>query len=372
MQQPWAEAAVVTIADDDAMGYDLTPPDRLAAQLGVSEEAVALARRSPFIDLHIDSFIWTRFFGYDLNRRHTRSYTFGRCAGHLDFPRAIDAGLSGGLYTITTNPFRSARGRWETFKKNLGRLTRAIDDSDDQVRLVTTRTEYDAAINGGVHAAMIKIQGGNALSAEAGYAHGLEDDSVLAITIVHLTHNYLGRTATPLPGWSGRGLTTAGAEMVRSLNERRIFVDLAHIHPDAFWDIVELHDQSQPLIDTHTGVDGTKPHWRNLDDEQLKAIADTGGVVGVIFEPNFLKVRGGPADVNMIVDAIDHIIAVVGEDVPAIGTDYDGMIMPPPDLRDGLAFPRLVQAMLARGYSDERIAKVLGDNFLRSFALLRP
>jgi membrane dipeptidase len=354
------------------MGYEMTPTDLLADRLGISEEAVALARSSPFVDLHIDSFIWTRFVGYDLNARHTRLITGGRYAGHLDFPRAIDAGLSGGLYTITTNPFRSARGRWATFNKNLARLSHTIDASGGKVRKVTTWSGYQAAVADGAHAAMIKIQGGNALSADAGYAHGFDDDSVLAITVVHLTHNTLGRTSTPLPGWSGPALTAAGHDMVRSLNERRIFVDLAHIHPDAFWDIVGIHDRSQPLIDTHTGVDGTKPHWRNLDDKQLRAIADTGGVVGVIFEPNFLQVKGGPTDVNMVVDAIDHIVKVVGDDVPAIGTDYDGMIDPPPDLRDGLCFPRLVQAMLDRGYSDERIAKILGGNFLRALKMLRP
>lgn len=354
------------------MPYDLTPSALLADQLGISEEAVDLARESAFVDLHIDSFIWTRFFNYDLNRRHTRSFTGGRFGGHLDFVRAIDAGLTGGLYTITTNPFRSTASRWATFQKNLARLQRTIDASDGQVRKVTTHSAYQAAVADGVHAAMIKIQGGNALCAAGGWAHGIDDDSVVCITVVHLTHNPLGRSATPLPGWSGPGLTREGHDMVRSLNERRVFVDLAHIHPDAFWDIVNIHDKSQPLIDTHTGVNGTKPHWRNLDDKQIRAIADTGGVVGVIFEPNFLQVPGGPTDVNMIVDAIDHIIAVVGEDVPAIGTDYDGMIMPPPDLRDGIQLPRLVQAMLDRGYRDTTVRKVLGENFLRSFALLRP
>jgi hypothetical protein len=192
------------------MGYEMTPTDLLADRLGISEEAVALARSSPFVDLHIDSFIWTRFVGYDLNARHTRLITGGRYAGHLDFPRAIDAGLSGGLYTITTNPFRSARGRWATFNKNLARLSHTIDASGGKVRKVTTWSGYQAAVADGAHAAMIKIQGGNALSADAGYAHGFDDDSVLAITVVHLTHNTLGRTSTPLPGWSGPALTAAG------------------------------------------------------------------------------------------------------------------------------------------------------------------
>ena len=73
------------------------------------------------------------------------------------------------------------------------------------------------------------------------------------------------------------------------MNARRMFVDLAHIHESAFWDAVTEHDRSQPLIDTHTGVAGVTPHWRNLTDNQVKAIADTGGVVGIIFAEEFLR-----------------------------------------------------------------------------------
>ena len=157
-----------------------------------------------------------------------------------------------------------------------------------------------------------------------------------------------------------------------SLNEKQIFVDLAHIHPDGFWDVVRTHDSSQPLINTHTGVCGVKPHWRNLDDAQIKAIADTGGVVGVIFQKSFLKSPGRASDIQMIIDHIDHIVEVAGDDVPALGSDYDGAIIPPKELRDGRAYPRLIQAMLDRGYTDERIIKILGTNFLRAFGRLRP
>lgn len=354
------------------MGFPLTPPDELARELNISSEAVELARASPFLDLHVDSFIWTRIFGYDLNRPHTQSYSLGRFGGHLDFPRAVDAGLSGSLYVITTNPFRRARKRWEVFQKNLRRLNAAIDGSNGAVRVATTYSEYAAAVEDGAHAALPKIQGGNALHPDAGYAHGIEGDAVTCVTVVHLTHSYLGRSSTPLPGWSGPGLTKQGHELVRSLNERRVFVDLAHIHPTTFWDVLRTHDKSQPLIDTHTGCSGVLPHWRNLDDEQLRAIADTGGVIGIIFEPGFLRRPDQANNVERIVDHLAHVVDTVGEDFAAIGSDYDGMIRPPPGLRDGRAFPCLVQSMLDRGWSDLRIRKILGENFLRSFKELRP
>lgn len=301
------------------MGFPLTPPEDLARSLGISTEAVELARRSAFLDLHLDSFIWTRVFGYDLNKDHPGTFSGGRFGGHLDFPRAVDAGLTGGMWVITTNPFRSRAGRYRTFLKNLEGLQRQIAASQGAVRAVKTWSEYQAAVQDGAHAALLKIQGGNALTPDAGFADGIPDDAITCVTVVHLISSYLGRTSTPLPFGRHPGLTAHGKDLVRSLNEHRVFVDLAHIHPTAFWDAVEIHDKSQPLIDTHTGVCGVKPHWRNLDDDQLKAIADTGGVVGVIFEPNFLQVKGGPTDVNMVVDHIDHIVKVVGVDTVPLG-----------------------------------------------------
>jgi len=276
------------------------------------------------------------------------------------------------MWVITTNPFRTRSGRWRTFERNLARWQAQVEGSGGAVRQVTCWSEYQQAVDEGAHAALAKIQGGNALSPDAGYADGIPGDVVSCVTVVHLTHSYLGRSSTPLPGWHGPALTREGRDLIRSLNEHRIFVDLAHIHPTAFWAALEVHDRSQPLIDTHTGVTGVTPHWRNLDDDQIKAIAETGGVIGVIFEASFLRRPGGPEDVNMVIDHIDHIVKVAGIDVPAIGTDYDGAIRPPPDLRNGLHFPRLVQALLDRGYGDEAIRKILGENFLRCFRMLRP
>ena len=134
---------------------------------------------------------------------------------------------------------------------------------------------------------------------------------------------------------------------------------------------MEEHDPSQPLIVTHTGVDGVCPHWRNLDDSQIRAVADSGGTIGIIFEPHFLRTRGAPNDGSVVIDHMQHIIDVVGEDFVSIGSDYDGAITPPRELGSASGYPRLVQHMLNRGWSVERIAKALGGNFLRVFGQLR-
>ncbi len=358
----------------------VTSSDYLSRTLGVSEEAIALCRESEFVDLHLDTYIAVRLFGYDLNRWHFQDRAAdvpapwqGRFFGHLDFPRIIESGLSGAMWSITTNPVRPIPTRRRVLLENIDRLRGLFAQSGGRFEAVTTESEYRAARERRAHAALIVIQGGNCLTEDDGYAEALPDGIVTAVTPLHLTHSFLGKSSTPIPSLrSHKGLTAKGRDLIRSLNEQKIFVDLAHISRRGFWDVVDIHDGSAPLIDTHTGVCGVTPHWRNLDDDQIRAIADTGGVVAIIFSPNFLTRPGGPTDAEMVFEHIDYVVELVGEDHAAIGTDYDGAIVPPEDLRDGLALPRLVDVMLRRGYSPARIEKILGENFLRAFAQLRP
>jgi len=199
------------------------------------------------------------------------------------------------------------------------------------------------------------------------------DNLLTRVTLIHLTHSTYGGTSAPFnPFRRHRGLTSKGRELVEQLDELRVFVDLAHIHPDAFWDAVEAHDKSKPLILTHTGVCGVHRHWRNVDDSQLRAVADSGGVIGVIFHPPYLRPRGGSSGAALVVDHIAHIVEVVGEDHAAIGSDFDGAISPHPQLRGADCYPQLVAEMLRRGWSTDRIQKIMGANFLASWARLRP
>ena len=155
------------------------------------------------------------------------------------------------------------------------------------------------------------------------------------------------------------------------MNHGRIFVDLAHIHPASFWDAIDVHNPDQPLLVTHTGVSGARPHWRNLDDQQLKAIAKTGGVVGIIFAENFLKSPHLPKGAAMILAHLNHAISIIGEDHVGLGSDLDGAISPPTELCSGEQYPILVQKMLDANWSELRIRKVLGLNFLSALRQLR-
>lgn len=346
-------------------------PGAWAADLGISREAVELYLDSDVIDLHVDSFIWNRVFGYNLERRHGRGLLGGRVYSQVDFPRILEADLSGAIWVITTNPLRSAAGRARAFVKNIARLRQLFAAVPEQFELVRNIAEYNKARSAGRHAAFVGIQGGNALDRDLEALDLIPDNLILRITLVHLTTSSIGCTSSPLRLGQDKGLTDFGRDYVRRLNEKKIFVDLAHISKRGFWDAVSVHDHTQPLIVTHTGVSGVFEHWRNLDNDQLRAVADTGGTIGVMYQSSFLGAGRQGDSAEAIIRHLEHIIDTVGEDHASLGSDFDGAITPPHELRSCVELPKLVQVMLDRGWQPERVRKVLALNALSAIELLR-
>jgi membrane dipeptidase len=345
-------------------------PAAWARDLGISREAVDLYLASDVVDLHVDSFIWKRFGVYDPMQRHGAGLFDARFYSHTDLPRLREARVTGALWCITTNPFRTSAGRARAFADNFARLRGVLGERPDDVVYCRDAADYAAARAADQHAAFIAVQGGNAFGGDAAALERVGDGIVL-VTLVHLSTSPIGTSSFPINLRHGQGLTELGLDLVHQLNDQHIFVDLAHINRQGFFDAAAAHDRTQPLIVSHTGVSGVFPHWRNIDDEQLHVVADTGGVVGVIYEHGFLG-DGKSRSAALIVDHLEHIVRTVGEDHAALGSDWDGMISTPRDMPTCLELPRLVQMMLDRGFGGERVRKILGGNFLRALRQLRP
>lgn len=346
-------------------------PGRWAEDLGVSQAAIDLYLASDVIDLHIDSFIWTRIWGYDLTERHDHGLLNASFYSQVDFPRVLEAGLTGATWVITTNPAKVATERRSTFIRNLSELKEIFAKVPEQFRLVKNVAEYRAARKEGKHGAFVGIQGGNALDVSEDALDVLSDGTVLRVTVVHLTSSGLGATSAPLKLDKNAGLTAKGKDFIRGLNARKVFVDLAHISRQGFWDAVAVADKTQPLLVTHTGVTGVHDHWRNLDDDQLRAIAKSGGTIGVMYEATFLGDSKWGGTAEKIVDHLAHIVKVAGEDHASLGSDWDGAIVTPRDMPTCLELPKLVDIMLKRKFSERVIQKILGGNFLRVVEALR-
>jgi membrane dipeptidase len=346
-------------------------PEAWAKELDVSREAIDLYLDSEVIDLHLDSFIWTRVFGYDLRERHGDGLFGARFYSQVDFPRVLDAHLGGATWVITTNPARAPAERAAVFRENLSDLLAIFDSVGDRFAIVRSTKEYRTARAAGKHGAFLGVQGGNAFDGEPDAIDRVPAGLLLRVTLVHLSSSSYGATSSPLRGGDDPGLTAAGREMVERLEAKRIFCDLAHVSKRGFWDAVEVHDRTQPLLVTHTGVSGVFEHWRNLDDDQLRAIADSGGTVGIMYQSSFLgdPYLGGKAE--RVVDHLAHVVETVGEDHASLGSDWDGAILPPRDLKSPIELPRLVHLMLERGMGDRTIKKILGENFLRVVAAVR-
>ena len=344
----------------------------VAVEAGVPREAVELAWASEIVDLHLETFIPPRLWGYDLHVEHTPRGPFGGWFfGHLDLPRVLAGGLTGAMWSIATNIAQPSSRRFAVLEANLEALRASLEKSP-HVEVVRDHRGYVAAREAGKHAALLTVQGGNAYQGSPDGVRAIADRSVVRVTVVHLSNSLFGATSSPLRLGRDTGLSDAGRDFVRALNGERIFVDLAHVSERGFWDAVEVHDRSQPLIVTHTGIQEVHRCWRNIDQKQVRAVADTGGVVGIIFQGSFLGPMGDRGG-RRVIDHLDAVIRYGGEDAAAIGSDYDGAIIPPPELQNGKhAYYRLVAWMLERGWKDTRIQRVLGRSFLASFARLRP
>jgi membrane dipeptidase len=261
------------------------------------------------------------------------------------------------VLSIATNPARRHGTRTATLLANLKRLQRITSSSSSTSD--STLTVY------------LAVQGGNAFDSPAD-VRLVPEGTLVRVTLMHLTDSRLGATSSPLGRSRGRGgLTAEGRALIEALNERRILVDLAHASRCTFFDALSALDACEaalPPVVTHTGVCGAHPSWRNLDDAQIRAIADRGGVIGIMYHRGFLGRPPWKVRAEAIVRHLEHAIAVGGEEVAALGSDWDGMIVTPRDMPTCLELPVLVDRMLARGWPEPRIRRVLGKNALRVLA----
>ena len=303
-------------------------------------------------------------FGYDLTRTHGRGLLGARLYSQADLPRLAEAGLAGTVLSVATNPFRRSGRRLPTLLSNIDRLRGAVETTG-VARVVADLASYRQARADGRLACFLAVQGGNAAD---GRPDGVDHlpDLVSRVTLVHLTRSALGSPSSP---WSrDGGLTDAGRAYVAALNRRRILCDLAHAGSRTFWDTLAVHDREVPPIVSHTGVRGVHQSWRNLDDPQIRAVAERGGVVGVMYHCGFL----GGRTAEDVVRHLEHVVHVGGEDAAALGSDWDGLIVTPRDMPTVRELPVLVQRMLERGWPPERVRKVLGSNYLRVVGAVRP
>lgn len=357
-----------TVKDLD--DFESPSAERLQRRLGISGEAASLFHESDVIDLHVESYSFYRSFGYDLRKRHSLGLNRALLVGQADLPRLLETGIKGATWVITANPLRPAADRDASFRHQFLELTTLLTEAGGRAEVVRNVADYRRAVDAGKHACFLGVQGANALppapEALDEYRHDL-----LRITLLHLTSTAWGATSTPKFFRQDTGLSELGCAFVEKMNELRIGVDLAHIAERGFWDAVRVADRSQPLLVTHTGVKGAHDHWRNIDDNQLKAVAKSGGTVGIMYHSVYLGDGLLSGRLASVVRHIRHALRVIGPDHVSLGSDWDGAICTPRDMPTCSELPLLVEALLKDGVDPGTVQKILGTNFLRVVAALK-
>jgi membrane dipeptidase len=164
---------------------------------------------------------------------------------------------------------------------------------------------------------------------------------------------------------TGPGLTDEGKALVRACNELKIVIDLSHLNERGFWDVAALSDA--PLVASHSNAHALSPSARNLTDRQLAAIRDSGGLVGINFAASFLRSDGrmlSDTAIEELVRHSDHMIEQLGVDGVALGSDFDGAVIPE-EIRDVAGLPKLIHAFRQAGYDDATLEKICFGNWLR-------
>jgi membrane dipeptidase len=328
-----------------------------------SLEAHALHAEHPPIDLHADTLLWSQWLGYNLHVRHEPPLWRAAFGGHVDLPRLRDGGLGAQCFSLVSLPLaRGMRGLAHAVDQQIDVLNEAATRCPETLRLVRNAAELEACRRAGIIGALLGIEGAHALEGDLDNVEAFARRGVRYLGFLHFTANEAGYPAYGRGRRDGDGLTQFGFDLVGRCEAAGMLVDLAHINRRGFLDACSV--ARKPPIVSHTGVLGVYAHWRNIDDEQLRAVARLGGIIGVIFSPRYL----GGDGLDAVVKHMVHILNVVGEDTPALGSDWDGMIVPTSELRDPRGLPLLTDALLRAGIAERTIGKILRGNVMRVLA----
>lgn len=211
----------------------------------------------------------------------------------------------------------------------------------------------------GEHCLMLSIEGGEIIGDSI---ETLEEFRRLGVRLFALTWNHENLIGYPHCAGGQKGLKPFGWEVVRALSRLGIAVDVSHLGEGGFWDII-FHADKPPMA-SHSCCRALRSHTRNLTDDQIRALIDAGGWIGINFYSAFLT-NAGRANVDTVVDHIAHIAELGGVAHVGFGSDFDGIESPPEGLEHPGKMPALIDALLRRGFSGAEVEGIAGNNFLR-------
>jgi membrane dipeptidase len=279
---------------------------------------------------------------------------------HIDIVRLKKLGNFVQTFAAYIDPVYSPAFAMKRAMQIIDRLYTEIENNKDDIMLCCNYIDIERALSEGKVAAMLSIEGGEALQGDLG---ALRNFYRLGVRSICLTWNYRNEIADGVKdSETGGGLTSFGRNLIKEMNRLGMLADLSHISERGFWDVIEI--SNKPIIVSHSNAKALCSHMRNLTDEQIRAVAKNGGVIGINFYPDFLN-DTRTASLNDIIRHIEYIISLAGPDHIGLGADFDGIEKTPQSI-NGVENLNTVFEELARlNYSDEIIEKFSSGNFLR-------
>ncbi len=365
-------------------------------------------RAAIVIDMHNDLPSKMLDQRYDADVRHDPSQ------GHSDLPRFIESGITGQFLSAWVDaPYaeRAPDGSWARVQRYLDTIHEWVARHPAELILATTAADVLRAKVEKRIAMLIGVEGGHVIEGSLDHLRELHRRGARYLTLTWNNGNAWAGSSIGANHTRTGGLTPFGREVIAEMNALGMLVDVSHASDATVADVLSV--ARGPVIASHSSARSLAPHPRNLSDDQIRAIAGTGGVTNVNFYPRFIDPaierqarterrrmnvrmaalrRRGATDaivaterarfatsqakathatpLSVLIDHIDHVANVGGIDHVGLGSDFDGIPETPVGMEDVTQFPRIAQSLVDRGYSDAAIAKILGGNMLRVLGIV--
>jgi membrane dipeptidase len=366
------------------------------------EQAIVVDTHNDFISKAIDRNV---MFEADL-----------RGIAHSDLSRMKQGGIDVQVFSIFCDETFGPGKAYAMANREMDSLYAYVKRNPDKMMLVTNPKELKQAVKAGKLASMMGVEGGHMIEDKFENLDALYARGARYMTLTWNNSTWWASSAMDETKWAkdgklpdGRkpGLNDYGKAIVRRMNELGMIVDISHVGEQTFWDAI--HTTTKPVIASHSCAWSLCPVFRNLKDDQIKAVGENGGVIQLNFYSGFVDstfmrkneafiaahksevddlMKSGSERFNaearvyekykdivesfrpplsMLLDHLDHIVKLIGVDHVGLGSDFDGIQSAPRGLDDVTSMPLVTQELVKRGYSAKDITKILGGNFIRVF-----
>ncbi len=367
----------------------------------MATDVQSVHRDAPLTDLHAHPSLKAFLFRRNLWRHYRSGSGFNPLSSRSDFKMLEKGGVGvlwashylperplfsdcflirAAAFVLTPVYFKLTRGsQFERLLEMMEALEREIDRDTSKIELARSVEEVDRIRGEGKIAVVHTVEGAHVLEGDASRLSLLAERGVAMLTLTHFYPTGVAAHADALPrdnflrrlcGFEfehGKPpmLTDYGRELIRGLAANHMIVDLTHCWPAARELVYAEVNRERPIVASHVGVKALNDDPYNLADEEIREVAASGGIVGVILMPYWLGPKS-ERGLDLVVDTMSHIATVAGSwDHVAIGSDFDGFTDPPDEVKDASRLGTITRTLLARGISEDDVKKVLGGNAAR-------